>query len=534
MIRKSLSKTGAFFIISMVSGTISAAPGSVHAKTDGGGYAHAKSPPQNLKEAYKRPLRISANTLPKIVQEAIKYHPSIAADQEALSASSDVIDQAEAGYAPTVDLRASLGREKIERKFAANSLTPLPSAGSLTTTRSDPSVNIRQILFDGMGTTARVARAHSQRRQAHGTLGVTTDTAMIDAASATLDIRRLQRLLRIVNKNIKFHQAMKEKIEQIVQAGAAPISDLFQIESRLQDTYVSKSNIQSDLEVAQAKFIEVVGKEPPHEIQKVQLPGYLTSMSLEMAVRMALDNNNSIKIAQSNVQIAEANQLETGSKLVPTITVEVEGERNRNTSGTSGFQNRVTAMVVARHNLFNGGADFARSRETTKRLTEAHARLNLARRQTERTIRTAWAEAKNARAKSAHLTHLIREKRRILSSYLREFSLAKRTLLDILDAANDVFLTEATRTSVDATTDINTIVLSVGTSQFKGYLNRASESEETGHKNKSDPMADLPDLDPSLHLASLDGRKVKLLKRKDFFDRKKESRQNALVDKVNA
>jgi hypothetical protein len=186
-------------------------------------------------------------------------------------------------------------------------------------------------------------------------------------------------------------------------------------------------------------------------------------------------------------------------------------------------------MVVARHNLFNGGADLAKSRETAKRLTETRARLSLARRQTERTIRTAWGEAKNARAKSAHLTNLIREKRRLLNLYIQEFTVAKRTLLDILDAANEVFLTEATRTGVDATADVNTIVLSVGTAQFKGYLNRASGSEEKG---KTPP--DERDPDPSVYLASWNGQKSQkdaAPKRKSFFDMKKESRQNALSDK---
>ena len=88
-----------------------------------------------------------------------------------------VIDQAKAGYMPSIDLRASLGRENIRRNFSVNALSPLPSTGIISTTRTDPSISIRQILFDGNGTASRVARANSQRHQARGTLGVTTDTS---------------------------------------------------------------------------------------------------------------------------------------------------------------------------------------------------------------------------------------------------------------------------------------------------------------------------------------------------------------------
>ena len=553
MTRKILTQRGAFFIFFIMLWRMTTAGAAVipqtdwpHHQTNATDPFDSKTYPEDYK--YKRPLKMSATTLPKIVKEALTHHPSIEADKEAFNATDDVIDQAAAGYMPSVDLRVSLGRDHIRRDFKVNTLSPTGSAGSLSTTRSDPSITIRQILFDGRGTASRVGRARSQRHQAHGTLGVTTDTAMVDAASATIDVRRLQRLLRIVDHNIQFHQAMKANVKEIVQAGAAPASDLFQVESRLQDTFVSRANIQSDLEVARAKFIEVVGKEPPDSIRRIHLPGYLTSTTVEMAVRMALDNNNSVKVAKSNVQIAEMNHQETNSKMVPTITFELEGERDQNMGGTSGFQKRFTAMLVARHNLFNGGADFAKSRETVKRLAETRARLSLARRQTERTIRAAWGEAKNARAKSAHLTRLIREKRHLRDSYLHEFTVGKRTLIDILDAANDVFITEASRTTVDATWDMNVVVLSVGTSQFKGYINRTEESGP-GESELNDKGSTYytSNSEPSLHLVpyhmppqknALKPKKNNQiknmpLKRKSIFEIRKEERQNALPVKSN-
>lgn len=201
-------------------------------------------------KSHKKLVKVSGATLPKIIQEALNHHPSIEADKEALSATDDMIDQAKADYMPSVDVRVSFGRSKYQRSFQINALTPLPSAGALSITHNDPSITIRQNLFDGMATASRVSKAHSQRRHARGTLGVTTDTAIIDIASAVIDMRRLQRLLRIVESNIQFHAKMKERIQEIVNAGAISISDLFQANSRLQDTLISKANILSDLEVA--------------------------------------------------------------------------------------------------------------------------------------------------------------------------------------------------------------------------------------------------------------------------------------------
>ncbi len=491
--------------------------------------------PKGSSQEYKSPLRMSATTLNKIVQEALTHHPSIEADKQALSASDDVIEQAASGYKPSIDLRVSLGRDNFRRHFTVNSINPLPSSGSISLTRTDPSITIRQILFDGMGTASRVDRARSQRHQAHSTLGVTTDTATVDAASAAIDVRRLQRLLRIVNNNIRFHEVMRDKVSEIAHAGAVPLSDLHQVEARLQDTHISKSNIESDLAVARAKFIEFVGMEAPTHIKRVRLPAYLLTHSAEMGVRMALDKNSTIKVARSNVQIAETIHRESASKLVPTITLELEGERDRNTSATTGFQNRLTAMLVARHNLYNGGSDLAKSRETVKRLTEAHARLTLARRQTERTVRAAWGEAKNARNKSAHLTKLIHEKRHIRDSYLHEFIIGKRSLIDLLDAANDVFITEATRTSIDATGDINTVVFSVGTAQFGQYLQNLGDNglDESEPELTSYP---LPPLQLTPYQTSPQKKKIRngqntSLKRKSIFEQRKELRFSDLQDK---
>jgi adhesin transport system outer membrane protein len=502
--------------------------------------------PKEESTDYKKPGKMTAGNLSDIVQETIKKHPGIAADREALSASDDVIDQAVGGYLPSVDLRASIGRDNIVRSFNTNQLNPLESKGSISSTRSDPTLSLRQILFDGMGNSSRIDRAHSQRHQALGTLGVTTDTAIIDAATATVDMRRLQRLLEIVNKNIHFHKVMRDKVAQIVQAGVASISDLNQLEARLQDTYIAKSNIESDLEVARAKFIEVVGKEPPNKIKRIHLPAHLSALSLEMAVRMAMDYNNAIKVAKSSAEVADANYREAAAKMVPTVTFEFEAERDRNMSGTTGFQNRMTTMIVARQNLFSGGTDMAKTRETAKRKSEANARVVLARRQIERTIHGSWGEARNARKKSAHLTKLVHEKRRIRDIYIIEFDIGKRSIIDILDAANDVFLSEATRTTADATADINTIILSVGTGQFQRQLNSMSDAETEVEHPKATNCAH--DTDSDLHLTPYspvaeskplvaeNTYKVKKVaqKRKSMFERRKEERLNGLPDKARA
>lgn len=557
MNRRSLTKLGACFVFSLNLWGISACKADVKPpiapKTPkmycedsaNSNECNDSTNPKEYGKKYTKPLKISSTSLSEIVQDALAYHPSIEADKHALSATDDVIDQAVAGYMPSIDLRASLGRENIRRDFKPNILNPLASIGAVTSTRSDPSITLRQTIFDGMGTASRIARARSQRHQARGTLGVTTDTAIVDAASATIDLRRLHRLKSIVEHNIQFHQIMKGRVEEIVKAGAAPISDLYQVEARLQDTYITQSNINSELEVATAKFIEVVGKEPPNYIQRIRLPNYLMDASPEMAVRMALDNNSAIKVARSNVLIADSSHRETASKLVPTLTFELEGERDRNMSATSGFQNRLTAMLVARHNLFSGGADLAKSRETVKRLTEAHARLNLAIRQTERTIRAAWGEAKNARKKSSHLTKLIKEKRNIRNTYLEEFTLGKRTLMDVLDSTNDVYITEATRTTVDATSDINTVVLSVGTGQFQRFICRKDIEVGEDDEFTPDPISDAPYYEPELQLTSYaDPSPKKSLKsqeiikvkkapakRKSVFELRKEERLNAPPEK---
>lgn len=499
-----------------------------------------KAGPQKVKDAskkYQRPLGTAGQTLDKIVQDALNYHPSIEADKEAFSASKDVIDQAVAGYMPSVDMRMSLGRENIRRDFKVTALNPLPNTGAISSTRSDPSLSIRQILFDGMGTASRVARARSQRHQAFGTLGVTTDSIVVDAASATIDLWRLQNLLQIVDKNIQFHQMMRNKVAEIVQAGAAPISDLYQMEARLQDTMVSKNSILSDLEAARSKFIEVVGKEPPSHVKQVHLPTHLIPASVDAAVKMALDNNSAIKVARSNVQIAEANYRESGSKLMPTISLEFEGEKDRNMSGTVGFQDRLTAMVVARHNVFNGGADMAKSREATKRITEARARVDVSRRQTERTIRSAWGEIKNTRTKANYLKALIREKRQIRDSYLSEFTLGKRTLTEILDAADGVFMAEASYTTAVATTDINTIVLSVGTGQFlpyikKDYAERLPDDDISGAFPPEEmiPQVSVPLPVKKSQVKDITPKSLQKIpfNRKTIFDQRKEARQQAL------
>jgi hypothetical protein len=140
---------------------------------------------------------------------------------------------------------------------------------------------------------------------------------------------------------------------------------------------------------------------------------------------------------------------------------------------------------------------------------------------------------------------LIKEKRNIRSTYLEEFTLGKRTLMDVLDATNDVYITEATRTTVDATVDINIVVLSVGTGQFQRYL-RSTDFED-GEENEftPDPIPDAHYSEPEVQFTSYaDPSPEKTLKtqeiikvkkapakRKSVFDLRKEERLNTPSEK---
>jgi adhesin transport system outer membrane protein len=96
-------------------------------------------------------------------------------------------------------------------------------------------------------------------------------------------------------------------------------------------------------------------------------------------------------------------------------------------------------MLVARWNLFRGGADHEQSLSAAERKTEADNRLDDTFRSVAENVAIAMESRATSESRLIHLQQYVEASEGTLKAYLAQFEISRRTLLDLLNAEDELF-----------------------------------------------------------------------------------------------
>ncbi len=375
-----------------------------------------------------------AETLQSAVRYAIETNPDVLFANSNRLASDETITQARAGFLPTVDLTGAYGKER-----SRNPTTVASGRGpERTLTRSEAGIIASQNIFRGFGDQNEVARTKAETAAAAYEVNASAQAIGLRVVETYLDILRTQELVRVAKRNVEIHKQTFKMIQKRTLSGLSRKADLVQAQARLA---LAKSNLKSEQNNyldAITNYIEVVGKEP-HQLQSVRFNIASFPHNRDAAVNQALAHNPSLKAAKADVVAAEKQHEAAKAPNYPSIDVIVSASRNDNLDGVKGTNNDELAMVAASYNLFNGGADVARQRETAHLLQAAKEVRNRTLRQVKQTTRLSWTTYRTAQRQIPDLKQHRDSAKETVRLYQKQFQIGKRTLLDVLDSENEFF-----------------------------------------------------------------------------------------------
>ena len=97
-------------------------------------------------------------------------------------------------------------------------------------------------------------------------------------------------------------------------------------------------------------------------------------------------------------------------------------------------------MFRMRYNLLNGGRDSARKQETAYLINQAAEIRNNTHRQVEESVRLSWNALETVDRQMDYFRLHVASSEKSRDAYQQQFRLGKRTLLDLLDSENEVFV----------------------------------------------------------------------------------------------
>jgi adhesin transport system outer membrane protein len=197
---------------------------------------------------------------------------------------------------------------------------------------------------------------------------------------------------------------------------------------------------------------------PPR--QPAGAAGFTDKLPAEKEVlRQAVTSNPGFRAAVSNIRSSRANIDVQRANYSPTVEFRANTGMDKNLLGVTGETYSSAMQVLLNWNLFKGGADEARIRQSHEQLYNATDLRDKACRDIRQQTAIAWNDIKKLKEQLGYLEQHQLSTEKARDAYRQQFDIGQRSLLDVLNTENELF--EAKRASARARYDLTQAELRV-------------------------------------------------------------------------
>lgn len=367
------------------------------------------------------------------VTTALEYSPRLKVLQDNQEAIGYERDRAKGNYSPQVDISFAYGAEAHSDMITR----PVHKEHNYYE-RLEAAIRLSQLLYDGKETASLVAIEEAKLISAAHRVFDNAEAIALDAIIAHMKVYRQRELVGLAEMNVRDHVEILDMLKERQAGGAGSIADVDQTSGRLARAQASLAEAQSALRSAEANYLRVVGK-LAGDVQFFNIQADLLPKTLDDAVAQTVAGNPKILALSANVGEAAQRVELSNSSFLPKIHAELSSSYEDQVESSRTYEHNNQAMVRLRWNIFNGFADEADRKAAMARKMQASANRDDQQDQVVEETRVTWAELESARKQSLAFGDALGFNQKTLDSYRKQFNVGQRTLLDVLDARNEMF-----------------------------------------------------------------------------------------------
>lgn len=371
-----------------------------------------------------------SRSLAGTIEKSILSHPEVQARYHDFLSTLEGKNIERGALRPQVSVEAWTGQE-----WRTGSSTD----ASTNWSRNGYTVRLSQLLFDGT-TTLNTVRQHGfEKLSAYFTLLHTVDKLALEAALAHLDVQRYRILEQLAQENYQAHLDTHAQILERQESGVGRGVDLQQSMGRLA---LAQANLMTDtgnLNDVTQRYQRLVGDVPPPVLLEAPamqrwLPEQPQSFVQE------LRRNPELLAKQALVQAGAATVDAAKGRHVPTLELRASSGKDHSQPGLP-YRDAHSSNVqlVLSYNLYRGGADQARVRQTMSQQYAARDVRDYTCRNVQQELAIAWNNIVKLREQLPYLEQHVEATTRVRTAYRQQFQIGERSLLDVLDTDNELF-----------------------------------------------------------------------------------------------
>lgn len=378
----------------------------------------------------------SGRTLDEALHLAVQSHPAIAEQSFEAKAADREVGAAFAGYFPTLSVDGSIRRETTERPGFERTLTA-----------DEYSVTLRQPIFDGLGTPARVAAARSDAKAETQETAASLNRVALETAAAYLDVLSAQERVALLTEHLTSAGEINDRIERRAKADRGLRSLTVVGRSNVEEARFLILEAERELTLARAKYEELVGEAPQNLVVPTE-PLEVVALTEEAALARATTNHPILEASRSRAMAASGARRSARADLFPRLDAELKARNGNNIEGIRGADDDYYAGLRLTYQFSLGGADIYELKAADYREQAAHAQIQGVARDVRLAVLDAYETYRSNVTAHAILVSRRAAATELVGVYDAQFAGGRRDLLDLFFVLNEQ--RSASRAELDA------------------------------------------------------------------------------------
>lgn len=381
-------------------------------------------------------------------------NPRIKAERQKLEATDEGVSQALSGFRPSISASYEKGRQR----------TDFGNSGWSYGDSERKGLTVSQPLFRGGGTWYSFKRAQQSQRAGQYILSATEQDVLLSAITSYMDIIANSAILELARSNEQVLAEQLKAADTRFQVGEVTRTDVAQSQARLSSAKSAVIAADGQLRVAIAAFTRVAGYTPEgtlHAPEKLpELPA-----TLDEALEYARNANPQLL---ATLHVAKASRYDvnvTQSRLLPTVSLvgSMSRQDGAGANGASSFDQDKVGIEVSIP-LYQSGAEYSRVREASAVARQRDHESIDTRMAIDASVTQTWQELETAIATITTREDQIKAAQIALDGVRQEQQYGSRTVLDVLDAEQELFTarTNLVRAQRDRIVNAYTLAFTLG------------------------------------------------------------------------
>jgi outer membrane protein len=372
----------------------------------------------------------SGETLRGALRQAYKFNPQIEAERANLRATDENVARANSNYRPSVVFQADTGVRdtRVETTQGVTKGTTNPRSYTFAA---------QQQLFRGFRTINAVNEAEANVRAGRENLRATEQAVLLQAVTAYMNVVRDQAIVQLRENNVRVLSRNLTATQDRFKVGEVTRTDVAQSEARraraVSDLDLARANLKS----SRANYQRVVGVMPGY-LQEPRLPETFLPKTLTAARSQAEQESPTVVSSLYLEQAARYAVEQIMGELLPNLNLDGRYSHERDSSPGTVRRDVGELMATLTVPLYQRGEVSARVRQAKHLHVRRIQLIHQARTEAREEVIAAWSQLQASRGQIVSDRSQVSANQIALNGVREEEKVGQRTLLDVLNAEQEL------------------------------------------------------------------------------------------------